>query len=33
MNALFVKSLYKIGYIGVIYRSPSEDIIEFENFL
>ena len=21
------------GYIGVIYRSPGQDIIEFENFL
>ena len=28
MNALFVKSL-----IGVVYRSLSQNIIEFENFL
>ena len=34
MNALFVKSLYKIAkVIGVIYRSQSQNIIEFENFI
>ena len=33
MSALFVKSIYKILYVGVIYGSPSQDIIEFENFI
>ena len=32
---LFVKSTCKFckGYIGVVYRSPSQDSTEFENFL